>query len=99
MNQNISTSSNSMVHSMRSVWIISRRELQSFFDSLVAYILLTMFLGFSGLFTWMLGNDIFLAGQTSLRGFFGIAYWSVFILAPALTMRMFAEERKTGTIE
>lgn len=100
MNQDLSsTSSGSVVQGMRAVWIIARRELQSFFDSLVAYILLTLFLGFSGLFTWMLGNDIFLIGQASLRGFFGIAYWSVFILAPALTMRMFAEERKTGTIE
>lgn len=98
--QNLSTSSSrTFVQGLHSVWIISKRELQSFFDSLVAYILLTLFLGFSGLFTWMLGNDIFLAGQTSLRGFFGIAFWSVFILAPALTMRMFAEERKTGTIE
>src|SRR5579859_907597 len=98
--QNLSTfASRSFAQGMRAVWIIAKRELQSFFDSLVAYILLTLFLGFSGLFTWMLGNDIFLTGQTSMRGFFGIAYWSVFILAPALTMRMFAEERKTGTIE
>jgi ABC-2 type transport system permease protein len=84
---------------MRAVWIISKRELQSFFDSLIAYILLTLFLGFSGFFTWMFGNDVFLVGQASLRSFFGIAYWTLFFFAPALTMRMLAEERKTGTIE
>ncbi|MBS1488823.1 MAG: ABC transporter permease subunit [Bacteroidetes bacterium] len=84
---------------MYAVLIIARRELQSFFDSLIAYILLTLFLGFSGFFTWMYGNDVFLTGQTSLRGFFGIAYWTLFFFAPALTMRLLAEERKTGTIE
>jgi ABC-2 type transport system permease protein len=84
---------------MRTIWIIAKKELGSFFDSLIAYILLTLFLGFSGFFTWMFGNDIFLVGQTSLRGFFNIAYWSLFFFIPALTMRLLAEERKTGTIE
>ena len=70
---------------MRAVWIISKRELQSFFDSLIAYILLTLFLGFSGFFTWMFGNDVFLVGQASLRSFFGIAYWTLFFFAPALS--------------
>jgi ABC-2 type transport system permease protein len=84
---------------MRTIWIIAKKELGSFFDSLIAYILLTLFLGFSGFFTWMYGNDIFLIGQTTLRGFFNIAYWSLFFFIPALTMRLLAEERKTGTIE
>ncbi|MCE2892919.1 MAG: ABC transporter permease subunit [Flammeovirgaceae bacterium] len=84
---------------MRTIWIIAQKELGSFFDSLIAYILLTLFLGFSGFFTWMYGNDIFLVGQTTLRGFFNIAYWSLFFFIPALTMRLLAEERKTGTIE
>lgn len=98
--QNISkTQGSSIVQGMRAVWIIATRELQSFFDSLIAYILLTLFLGFSGFFTWMYGNDIFLIGQATLRGFFGIAYWTLFFFAPALTMRLLAEERKSGTIE
>jgi ABC-2 type transport system permease protein len=85
---------------MRAVWIIAKRELDSFFDSLIAYILLTLFLGLSGFFTWMSGQgDIFLVGQTTLRGFFGVAYWSLFFFIPALTMRLLAEEKKTGTIE
>src|SRR5688572_7696784 len=85
---------------MRSVWIIGKRELDSFFDSLIAYILLVLFLGFTGFFTWMPGGgDIFLVGQTSLRGFFQVAYWSLFLLIPALTMRLLAEEKKSGTIE
>jgi ABC-2 type transport system permease protein len=84
---------------MNTIWIITKRELQSFFDSLIAYILLVLFLGFSGFFTWLFGSDIFLVGQASLRAFFSIAYWTLFIFIPALTMRLLAEEKRTGTIE
>ena len=84
---------------MNSVWTITKRELNSFFDSLVAIIMLVLFLGFSGFFTWISGSDIFLVGQTSLRSFFGIAYWTLFFFIPALTMRILAEEKKSGTIE
>jgi len=84
---------------MKSIWIITKRELRSFFDSLIAYIMLALFLGFSGFFTWLYGSDIFLVGQASLQGFFGIAFWTLFFFIPAITMRMLAEEKKTGTIE
>jgi len=70
-----------------------------FFDSLIAYILLIAFLGFSGFFTWFYGSDIFLTKQASLQTFFQIAYWTLFFFIPALTMRSLAEENKTGTIE
>ena len=84
---------------MKSILIITKRELHSFFDSLIAYIMLVLFLGFSGFFTWLQGSDIFLMGQATLRPFFSIAYWTLFFFIPALTMRLLAEERKTGTIE
>ncbi len=84
---------------MKTIWIITKRELNSFFDSLIAYIMLVLFLGFSGFFTWLYGSDIFLVGQASLRAFFGIAYWTLFFFIPALTMRLIAEEKKTGTLE
>jgi ABC-2 type transport system permease protein len=84
---------------MNTVLTITKRELNSFFDSLVAIIMIVLFLGFSGFFTWISGSDIFLVGQASLRTFFGIAYWTLFFFIPALTMRMLAEEKKTGTIE
>ncbi|MCS6975135.1 MAG: ABC transporter permease [Cyclobacteriaceae bacterium] len=84
---------------MHAVWVIAKRELNSFFDSLVAYILLVLFLGFSGFFTWLYGADVFLSGQASLQSFFSTAYWSLFFFTPALTMRLLAEENKTGTIE
>lgn len=84
---------------MRESWIIARKELSSFFDSLVAYILLIAFLGFSGFFTWLWGSDIFYHKQASLNIFFNVALWSLFFFIPAITMRQFAEERKSGTIE
>lgn len=84
---------------MHAVWIIAKRELDSFFDSLIAYIMLVLFLGFSGFFTWLLGSDIFFVGQATLESFFGVAYWTLFFFIPALTMRLLAEEKKTGTIE
>jgi ABC-2 type transport system permease protein len=84
---------------MNTIWTITKRELNSSFDSLVAIIMIVLFLGFSGFFTWISGSDIFLIGQASLREFFGIAYWTLFFFIPALTMRMLAEEKKTGTIE
>jgi ABC-2 type transport system permease protein len=84
---------------MKASWIIARKELNGFFDSLVAYILLTLFLGFTGFFTWLWGSDIFYHKQASLDTFFNVALWSLFFFIPAITMRQFAEERKTGTIE
>ena len=84
---------------MKKIWIIARRELNVFFDSLMAYILLVVFLGFTGFFTWLLVADVFFTNQASLQSFFSVAYWSLFILIPAITMRMVAEEKKSGTIE
>jgi ABC-2 type transport system permease protein len=84
---------------MHAIWVITKRELASFFDSLIAYIMLVLFLGFSGFFTWLYGSDIFLVGQASLRAFFSIAYWTLFFFIPALTMKLLAEEKRSGTIE
>jgi ABC-2 type transport system permease protein len=84
---------------MQKTWIIAVRELQQFFDSLIAYILIIVFLGLSGFFTWLFGSDIFFIGQATMFPFFSVAYWTLFFFIPALTMRMIAEENKTGTIE
>jgi ABC-2 type transport system permease protein len=84
---------------MKVIWIIAKRELKSFFDSLTAYIMLIRFLGLSGFFTWLYGSDVFLVGQASLQSFFAVAYWTLFFFTPAITMRTIAEEKRTGTIE
>ena len=84
---------------MDKIWIITRRELASFFDSLIAYVLIIIFLGLSGFFTWLFGNNVFMIGQASLAVFFQIGFWTLFFFIPALTMKMLAEETKSGTIE
>jgi len=84
---------------MNKIWILATRELKTFFDSLIAYIMLALFLGLTGFFTWIMFSDIFSTGQASLIPFFNVAYWSLFFFIPALTMKMFAEENRTGTIE
>ncbi|HKJ43557.1 MAG TPA: ABC transporter permease [Sunxiuqinia sp.] len=84
---------------MKQIWIITKRELRAIFDSLMAYIMIVAFLGFSGFFTWLYGGDIFYVGQASLQTFFQIAYWTLFFFIPALTMKQIAEEKKTGTLE
>jgi ABC-2 type transport system permease protein len=85
---------------MKRTWTIAKRELNSFFDSLLAYIMLIAFLGFTGFFTWLSGGgDVFFRGEASMDAFFGVAYWTLFFFIPALTMRLVAEEKNTGTIE
>ena len=84
---------------MKKIWIIAKRELRSFFDSLMAYVMIVLFLGFSGFFTWLFGGDVFLVNQASLQSFFGISFWTLFFFIPAITMGLLADERKTGTIE
>lgn len=84
---------------MKEIWIIARRELNSFFNSLMAYILLIAFLGFSGFFTWISGADVFMVGQANMQSFFGIAYWTLFFFIPGITMGLLSEETRSGTIE
>lgn len=85
---------------MNPSWIIAKKELKSFFDSLVAYILLLTFLGFTGFFVWLSGNgDVFFRKQADLKVFFSIANWTLFFFIPAITMKLIAEEKKSGTIE
>lgn len=85
---------------MKQIWILAKRELKSFFDSLGAYLLLVFFLSATGFFTWIYaGSNVFVIKAATLQAFFATAYWSLFAFIPALTMKMIAEERKTGTIE
>jgi ABC-2 type transport system permease protein len=84
---------------MKKIWIIAKKELRSFFDSLMAYIMIILFLGFSGFFTWLYGGDVFLVNQASLQSFFSIAFWTLFFFIPAVTMGLLADEKKSGTIE
>lgn len=84
---------------MNKIWILAKRELKTFFDSLIAYVLLILFVGVTGFFTWVSKGNILDAGQASMYSFFSIAQWTLLFFIPALTMKLLAEENKTGTIE
>jgi ABC-2 type transport system permease protein len=81
---------------VKNIWTITRKEFRSYFDSPVAYIYITFFLVLS---SWLFLRGFFLVGQASMRGFFGILPWLLLFFVPAATMRLWAEEKKLGTIE
>lgn len=78
-----------------------RKEISSFLSSLIGYIVITVFLLINGLFLWVFQGDfnILNFGYASLDGLFMIAPFVFLFLVPAITMRSFAEEKRTGTIE
>jgi ABC-2 type transport system permease protein len=84
---------------MNPVWILAKRELNAFFNSLVGYMVMIIFLVMAGLFTWLMGNDIFFRKQADLYVFFFWAQWIFLFFIPAITMRQLAEEKRSGTIE
>ncbi len=84
---------------MKTTLLLARKELASFFDSLMAYMILVAFLGISGFFTWWYGTDVFLRGLADLSTFFNVAYWTLFLFIPAITMRTIADERRNGTLD
>ncbi len=83
---------------MRSVWVIAKRELGSYFTSPVAYVFLVIFLLLTGFFTFTAGQ-FFERGEASLGAFFGWHPWLYLVLVPAVGMRLWAEERRAGTLE
>ena len=79
-------------------YLIFQRELLSYFATPIAYVFIAIFLLLSSLFTFYLGN-FFELGQASLSSFFEWHPWLYLFLIPSITMRLWAEEKKTGTIE
>ncbi|MCF8284076.1 MAG: gliding motility-associated ABC transporter permease subunit GldF [Sphingobacteriales bacterium] len=79
---------------------IFKKEIAGFFSSLIAYISIVVFLLVTGLFVWVFPDTSILEyGFASMDSFFGIAPWIFLFLIPAITMRSFSEENKSGTIE
>jgi ABC-2 type transport system permease protein len=83
---------------MRSIGTIFRRELASYFATPLAYVFIVIFLVLAGALTFFLG-DFFERGQADLQPFFSFHPWLYLVLIPALSMRLWAEERRSGTIE
>lgn len=83
---------------MNAIMAIYRRELRSYFSTPLALVFLVIFLVMVSAFTFYLGN-FFQTGQADLQAFFLFHPWLYLLLVPALAMRLWAEERKSGSIE
>ena len=83
---------------MNEAMAVMRRELKSYFLTPVAYVFIIIFLVFASAFTFYLGS-FYERGQADLVSFFSYHPWLYLFLAPALSMRLWAEERRSGSIE
>lgn len=84
---------------LRNIWTIAKRELNGYFASPVAYVFIVIWLLLNGFFTFMLGG-FFEIGEASLdRPFFNWHPWLYLFLVPAAGMRLWSEERRSGTME
>ena len=83
---------------MNLIRALFRRELQSYFATPVAYVFIVIYLVLMGTFTFYLGK-FYERGQADLSSFFNFHPWLYLFLVPAISMRLWAEERKTGSIE
>ena len=83
------------------MYTLLKKEISGFFSSLTGYVVIIVFLVINGLFMWVFpgANNVLDSGYASLETLFTIAPWVFLFLAPAVTMRMFADEKKSGTIE
>jgi ABC-2 type transport system permease protein len=83
---------------MNTIKIIAARELRGYFATPLAYVFIVIFPALMGVFTFYLGG-FYERGQADLAPFFGFHPWLYLILVPAISMRLWAEERKSGSIE
>ena len=83
---------------MKGLGVIIQRELYGYFATPVAYVFIAIFLMLSGLFTFYVGH-FFQRGQADLLPFFNFLPWLYLVLIPAVSMRLWSEERRSGTIE
>jgi ABC-2 type transport system permease protein len=83
---------------MDGILTIGRRELQAYFATPLAYVFIVIFLALMGAFTFYLGG-FYERGQADLQPFFGFHPWLYLFLVPAIAMRLWSEERKSGSIE
>ena len=81
---------------MNNILIIFKKELRSYFNSPIAYIFVIVFLVVSN---WLFFSRFFLSGQVSMRSFSVTLPWIFLIILPALSMRLWAEEKRQGSIE
>lgn len=83
---------------MATTLAIFRRELRGYFSTPLAYVFIVIFLFLTGIFTFYMGS-FFVRAQADLKPFFNFHPWLYLFLVPAIAMRLWAEERKSGSIE
>ena len=81
---------------MNRIVAITIKELKNYFNSPLAYIFISIFLVLNG---WLFFRAFFLQNQASMRGYFSFIPWLFLFLVPAITMRLWAEEKKLNTAE
>ncbi len=81
---------------LNKIYILFKKELMGYFNSPIAYIFIGAFLI---VINWLFFNSFFIIGQASMRNFFNLLPWVFLFLIPAITMRLWAEEKRAGTIE
>ncbi|MBT5322423.1 MAG: ABC transporter permease subunit, partial [Verrucomicrobiales bacterium] len=84
---------------LRNIFTLAKREFSGYFATPVAYVFLVIFLLMTGFFTFMLGMSLFDRNQASLESFFTWHPWLYLFLVPAVAMRLWSEEKRTGTLE
>jgi ABC-2 type transport system permease protein len=83
------------------MWVIFGKEIKGFFSSLTGYVVMIVFLAMNSLFMWVFPGqmNVLETGYATLESLFSIAPWAFLFLVPAITMRMIAEEKRTGNLE
>ncbi len=83
-------------HFIHTIYVLFKKELLTYFNSPIAYIYIAVFLIVGN---WLFMKPFFLLGELSMRGYFNLLPWIFLFLTPAITMRLWSEEKKSGTIE
>jgi ABC-2 type transport system permease protein len=83
------------------MYSLFKKEIKTFFGSLIGYLAILVFLLVTGLFLWVFPGAYNIPdnGYATLEGLFSLAPWLYLFLVPAITMRFFADEKRTGTLE
>ena len=83
------------------MWALFNKEISGFFSSLTGYLVIGVFLLLNSLFMWIVPGqfNVIGFGYASMDSLFAIAPWVFLFLVPAITMRMFSEEKRTGTLD
>lgn len=81
---------------MKTILTVAKKEFVAYFNTPLAYIFLILFLVVS---QWLFMRGFFLSGVSSMRSFFSLVPWLLVVIVPVLSMRLWAEEKKLGTLE